>query len=143
MFTATDASGNSATAEAMVQVVYAFGGFQPPLLPDNSASIKQNKLGRTIPVKFSLSCGPAAASGTVATIAVFRVIDVATGDTDTTDLTSDSGSSGDNGNVFRYDPIDEHYIFNLSTRGFEADATYRIVVSLDDGAAHTVDFSLR
>jgi hypothetical protein len=142
-FTATDASGNTAQAGAEVQVTYPFGGFSPPLLADGSASIKQSKQGRTIPTKFTLTLPASVISGAVAHLSLYLVMDVATGTVDTTDLTDDSGSSGDSGTQFRYDPVDEQYIFNLSTKDLAADATYRLTVTLDDGSEYSVDFSLR
>jgi len=142
-FSASDDSDNTVQESRDLRVVYEFGGFLAPLLQDNSASIKQGKQGRTIPVKFPLSCAGVPAGTAVATIAVFKLIDADTGSVDTTNLTQDAGSSSDNGSLFRYDPVDQHYIFNLSTRGFPAPATYRVFVSLEDGTTRFVDFSLR
>ena len=76
------------------------------------------------------------------TIAVFKVLDQATGVVDTTDLTSDAGAANDNGNVFRHAGGGQ-YVFNLATGNLAAPATYRIVVSLDDGTQQTVTFSVR
>lgn len=142
-FAATDDTGNVAQATAVVRVVYGFSGFEPPLAHGGVASIKQGKSGRTIPVKFSLTCGNAAVGSATATIAVYRVLDVDSGTIDVTNLTADSGSSSDNGNLFRYDPVSLRYIYNLSTHGFAAPSTYRIVVTLDDGTEHAIDFSLK
>ncbi len=123
-FTATDAAEKFSQTPGTVQVLYDFGGFGPPLRMNGSASIKQNKSGRTIPVKFQLLCGGVAAGDAVATISVFKLLSTATGAVDITDLTSDSGQANDDGNQFRFDPIGQQYIFNLSTKGFEAPATY-------------------
>jgi hypothetical protein len=127
---------------AIAEVAYDFMGFSPPLLADGSASIQQRRQGRTIPVKFRLERFGLALSNAVATIEVFMVVDAATGTVDTTDLTSDSGQSGDSGNRFRYDAAAEQYVFNLSTKGWTAPATYELVVRLDDGSEYTVLFSL-
>ncbi len=142
-FTATDDSGNASMRTSRVQVVYQFGGFEPPLLMDGSASIKQQKTGRTIPVKFSISCGGTPAPNAVATISVFKLLDAAIGTVDTTDLTADSGMANENSNLFRYDAVGQHYIYNLSTMGYMAPATYRIFVNLEDGTQQFIDFSLR
>jgi sugar lactone lactonase YvrE len=128
---------------AIAETAYDFAGFAPPLLADGSASIQQSKLGRTIPVKFRLERFGLSVSNAVATLEVFKVIDAATGTVDTTDLTIDSGQSGDSGNQFRYDAVDEHYVFNLSTKGWTAPATYKLTVRLDDGSEYSVQFSLR
>ncbi|MFQ5717953.1 MAG: FG-GAP-like repeat-containing protein [Acidobacteriota bacterium] len=142
-FTATDPSGNMTQATSDVQVVYEFSGFGKPLMSDGSASVKQGKKGRTIPVKFALSCGGTPVATAVASIGVFQISNADTGTVDTTDLTEDSGTANDGGNLFRFDPNNQQYIFNLSTTGFAAPATYRIVVGLDDGTEKTVEFSLR
>ena len=142
-FRAVDDAANETVRTARVQVVYAFGGFEPPILKDGSASIQQGGQGRTIPVKFTLSClNGAPVTTAVATIAVFKVLDVATGSVDTTDLTADAGSANDAGNLFRHTGSGQYH-YNLSTKGWSAPATYRIVVTLDDGTEHRVDFSLR
>jgi hypothetical protein len=78
-----------------------------------------------------------------ATIAVYKVLDTDTGTVDATDLTEDSGAANDDGNQFRYDDDNQYYVFNLSTRGWYAPATYRVVVTLDDGSEFSVDVSLR
>jgi Tol biopolymer transport system component len=132
-----------ASCGAAPTLVYEFSGFQPPLLPDGSAVIRQSNEGRVLPVKFRLSRDGQPIGTAVATIAVHKVLDVATGSVDTTDLTADAGNANDNGPLFRVDPETLQYIYNLSTRGFEAPATYRIRVTLDDGGVYTVNFSLR
>lgn len=143
-FRAVDDGGNSAQGTARVRVVYNFGGFLPPLLRDGTASIQQGRQGRTIPVKFQLRCANGTSvSAAVATIAVFKMLDVATGAVDTTDLTADAGAANNNGVLFRYDATSQQYVYNLSTAGWSAPATYRIIVTLDDGTQHMVEFSLR
>jgi hypothetical protein len=144
-FRATDAANNESRGAARVRVVYAFGGFEAPLLKNGSASIQQGRQGRTIPVKFRLTCTNGTSVATaVASIAVYKVLDVATGTVDTTDLTSDAGSSShEGGNRFRYDTTSQQYVYNLSTQGWAAPATYQVVVILDDGTTQSAMFSLR
>lgn len=77
-----------------------------------------------------------------ATIAIYKVLDTATGTVDTTQLTNDAGAANDTGNTFRH-VGDGKYVFNLSTTGWPAPATYRIIVTLSDGSVHSADFSLR
>ena len=141
VFTAADAAENSIQKTGTVQVIYTFAGFGRPL--GGFTSIKQNKSGRTIPVKFQLLCIGTPVGEAVATISVFKLLEAASGRLDATDLAADSGQANDDGNRFRFDPIGQQYIFNLSTTGFEAPATYRIFVDLDDGTRKSIDFSLR
>lgn len=117
--------------------------FAPPLIAGALSAFKEIKVGRTIPVKFRLAGGTTSAATVAATISVFRAMDIATGSLDTTDLVADAGNANGDGNLFRFDRIGQQYIFNLSTRGFLAPATYRIFVTLDDGSRDFVDFSLR
>ncbi len=117
--------------------------FAPPLIANASAAFKEIKVGRTIPVKFRLGDGATPEATVTATIAVFRVINIATGSLDTTDLVADAGRANSNSNLFRFDRIAQQYIFNLSTKGFQTPATYRIFVTLDDGSQKSVDFALR
>jgi Tol biopolymer transport system component len=132
-----------ACGPAAPPVVYEFGGFEPPLRPDGSASIRQGVGGRTIPVKFSLRLDGQPVTTAVASIALHQVLDAATGTVDVTDLTADAGAANDNGPLFRLDPETLQYVYNLSTANLAPNSTYRIRVTLDDGGVYTVDFSLR
>jgi hypothetical protein len=80
---------------------------------------------------------------TTATIAVYRILDAATGTVDTTDLTEDAGPANEDTNQFRYDATAKQYVYNLQTKGWPAPATYRIVVTLQDGSTYAVNVSLR
>jgi len=122
---------------------FEFLGFREPLLAAGTASIQQTKGGRTIPVKFQLSFQGHVTGAATATISVYKVLDVAVGTVDTTDLTADAGIANDTSNRFRYDSEAGQYVFNLSSKGWQAPATYRIAVTVSDGTVHTVDFSLR
>ena len=46
------------------------------------------------------------------------------------------------GNLFRYDPAEDQYVSNLSTRNL-SQGTYELRVDLGDGVRHTVNVSLR
>jgi sugar lactone lactonase YvrE len=127
---------------AIAEIAYSFSGFDQPLLADGSASIQQTKTGRTIPVKFTLTWQGQPVANATATISVYKVLDTATGTIDTTQLTEDAGAANDTGNAFRY-AGDGKYVFNLSTKGWPAPATYRMSVTLSDGSVYSVDFSLR
>jgi probable HAF family extracellular repeat protein len=128
---------------AIAELGFEFLGFNEPLLADGSASIQQRKAGRAIPVKFQLKFGGELTGAAEATISVNQVLDVAVGTVDTTDLTEDAGTANEDSNRFRYDEAAKQYIFNLSTKGWQAPATYRIVASISDGRTYTVHFSLR
>lgn len=61
---------------------------------------------------------------------------------DRVDARDDAGASNDAGSLFVHTGNGE-YRYNLSTNGWSAPATYRIIAALDDGTQHAVDFSLR
>jgi hypothetical protein len=116
---------------------YRWLGFLPPLAPENKRVFKQ---GSTIPVKFRIADpegGPVPDAG--ATLAVYRA---GAGEAEVI-----STAAGDWGNRFRYDPAGDQYIFNLSTKATSYVGgytyTYSMVVTLDDGQTHRLDFSLR
>ena len=110
-----------------------------PLLNDGSALYQS---GRTVPAKFQLT----AADGTfvtnaVATIQVFHVLNTPTGTMDMSVNTVASGLSNI-GNLFRFDPTSNQYIYNMSTSGF-ASGTYLLRTALNDGTTYDVNFSIK
>jgi len=123
-WTATDHSGNSATATTTVTAHYNFIGFLSPLVTKGTF-----KAGTTIPVKFQLTDYYGNyVSTTVAKISVDG---------------KDASSSGNSNylNYFVYDLTASRYIFNLSTKGM-VKGTHTIAVTLDDGTVHTIDINI-
>ncbi|MFX0106130.1 MAG: LamG-like jellyroll fold domain-containing protein [Candidatus Hodarchaeota archaeon] len=115
---------------------YNFGGILQPINPDGSSVFKQKS---TIPVKFQLFNDLDLPIGTAhATIEVVKISDGVSGDFEEPVSTS----AADNGNIFRYDVLEQQYIFNLGTKQLEV-GTYTIKISLDDGQIFTVQISLR
>jgi hypothetical protein len=51
--------------------------------------------------------------------------------------------SADSGNLFRWDPTGQQWIYNWSTKGLQAGYWYRIYATLDDGSKQWVDIGLR
>jgi hypothetical protein len=127
-WTATDASGNTATKTTIVTAIYSFSGFLPPLGPGPT----QFKTGSTIPVKFQLTDY----YGNYISTAVAQIWVGSS-----TNPGTSSGSSN-NGNYFRYDPTNNQYIFDLSTKGMSP-GTYKIFVTLDDGTTYSTSITLK
>jgi hypothetical protein len=127
-WTAKDASGNTATKTTIVTATYSFSGFLPPLGPGPT----QFKTGSTIPVKFQLTDY----YGNYISDAVAQIWVVSS-----TNPGTSSGSSN-NGNYFRYDPTNNQYIFNLSTKGMSP-GTYTIFVTLNDGTTYSISITLK
>ena len=117
---------------------YTWGGFQPPL----AGADRPFKKNSTIPVKFRISgAGGQPVTNAVATLSIYYLVAGAI------DAPAEvvSTAAGDVGNRFRYDPGEDQYIFNLSTKpaSFLAPYTYRAIATLDDGSTHFIDFSLK
>jgi hypothetical protein len=107
-----------------LQVIYNFIGFLPPL---GSGTFKA---GRTIPVKFQL------------TDAKGNYISTATAQIWVDSNSGTSSGSSNNENYFRYDPTNNQYIFDLSTKDLQP-GTYTIKVTLDDGTVHAIEIKLK
>jgi hypothetical protein len=133
--TAVDLAGNEATGTFTVVVAYAWYGFRPPINEDGSSVFK---LGSTVPVKFKLAGGSAGTSTAVAVLHLAKVTGAVLG----SELEATSTSKADTGNLFRYDPTDDQYIYNLATKDLTA-GTWRLRADLGDGIVHTVFISLR
>lgn len=128
---ATDAAGNTGTAEMTVMVTVAWGSWRAPLNSDGSSVWRA---GATVPVKFSLS--NSALTDLPARFSATRVATQVLG----TDAESVTATTATTGALFRFS--DSGYLFNWSTKGLPA-GTYRIAADLGDGVSHTVQVSLR
>jgi hypothetical protein len=133
--TATDGSGNSATATVAVTVLR--GPFavavQKPLEPGVDNLVKS---GQTVPVKVIVSCGTAPATGV--TVLLDGVDSLASdGSTIGNAIPEDSGLSNDGGNLFRLS--DGTHVFNLSTKGWSSTSGARFRVRVKIVATGHVD----
>jgi hypothetical protein len=144
--TATDRAGNQVTAYVPYTVVYAGGacldapGRQvlPPISADGSSVFKQ---GRTVPVKFRVCDANGAPVGSGDVVSAFRLVQTITGTLSTP--VSESVDATSNDGAFRWDAVDQQWIFNLSTRALAADATYVYDITLADGTRVGFRFGLR
>jgi hypothetical protein len=144
--TATDNVGNIAEKTVTYTVQYSQVSGRKILQPlqqvsDPKELTKAYKLGSTLPVKFQLSDYNGAFVGTAkAVIAVYKTSSA----TDINDplVVIDSGLSNDDGNIFRYDPVAQQYVYNLNTKNL-AVGTFRMDVTLDDGTRIVTFFELR
>jgi hypothetical protein len=145
---AIDAAGNRTEQSAGYTVTYgsAFGGFLPPIRADGSSRFR---LGSTIPVKFRLLCGDQPITNAVARLHVSRTSTVP-GDGVMEPISTAAATSG---NLFRYDPVEGQYIFNLSTKAAYAnpsdsspvpfsEGTWVLSALLDDGTSRSVEVQL-
>jgi hypothetical protein len=131
-----DYAGNSITVTKTCYVTYAFSGFFEPIDNDGSSIFK---LTSTVPVKFQLMDAQGNFISTaVAKIYVTKLTNAVTGD----EMEPVSTSAATTGNLFRYDPTSNQYIFNLGTKSLSK-GTWQIKVVLDDSTTKTVQISLR
>jgi hypothetical protein len=114
---------------------YIFGILQP-INADGSSVFK---LKSTVPVKFQLFDVDGKPFATaVAKIYVQYLVTGAPGPV----TEAVSTATATIGNLFRYDPVGEQYIFNLATKGLAA-GKWLIIVNLCSGQSYNVEIGLR
>jgi hypothetical protein len=126
---ATDKADNTRSETDTWSVQYPYVGPLPPV-PTSGGSFN---VGRSVPVKFSSFCGNTPVTNVVARLYVQK------GNGPLIAATSTSSST--TGNLFRYDPTGQQYIFNLATSNLSA-GTWTLHTKLDDGTDHTVTIQL-
>ena len=110
----------------------------PPLAADGSSVFRQNA---TIPVKFRVCDANGVSIGTPGVVTSFTLLQVIQG-TVTTDVNLEPVSTNPD-TAFRWDPAGQQWIFNLSTKGLTAGATYIYRIGLADGTSIEFRFGLR
>ena len=110
----------------------------PPVPVDGSGVWRKNA---TIPVKFRVCDFNGVSIGTPDVVTSFALLQVVKG-TVTTDVNQAPGSTTPY-TAFRWDPLDQQWIFNLSTKDLAAGATYRFRIGLDDASSIEFSFGLR
>ncbi len=134
--TATDNAGNEVTETIEYKVEYNFGGILPPI--KNKSVFKA---GSTIPVKFQLTD----ATGAYVTDAEAKIY-VKKWSNDVNEenpvLSGVSSSAATTGNLFRYDYTSNEYIFNLSTKNYNA-GSYEVTIILNEGSSQSVIIGLK
>ena len=135
---ATDRAGNTATpVKVTYNVIYSQSKGRTVLPPleqvDNPSKLKKShQTGSTIPIKFQLFDSKGVPIGTAKpTLQIF--------DAKGTAVPVKASGSSNVGNVFRYDPTEQQYIYNLSTKGLSP-GVYRILITLGDGSPPIVTY---
>jgi hypothetical protein len=127
--------GVSGAFSVTTREAYQFSGFLQPVMNDGSSIFKS---GRTVPIKLQLTgAGGVFVTNASATLRVFKVTNDILG---TMDVDSSVNASSDTS--FRYDPVANQYICNMSSRGLGT-GTFVLRVELDDGSAHEARISFR
>lgn len=110
----------------------------PPLAADGSSVARQNA---TIAVKFRVCDFNGVSVGTPGVITSFRLLRIIEG-TATSEVTVEPVSTTPD-TEFRWDPGDQQWIFNLSTKDLAAGATYVYSIGLADGSSIEFTFGVR
>ena len=110
-----------------------------PVAADGSSVFKA---GRTVPLKFRVGDANGVSIGAPGTVTSLRIIGVISGAgaTTTVDLPADSRTPDP---IFRFDPTDQQWIFNLNTSGLTPGNTYVFRISLVDGSHIDFRFGVR
>jgi hypothetical protein len=144
---AADANYAITFVNGTLTVAYVSGGAclgQPGhqiLDPINASGASVFNAGRTVPAKFRVCDANGASVGAAGTVSSFRLTQVLAGTAMTpVDQSVDSTSSFD---TFRWDPIAQQWIFNISTKELAPNRTYVFRISLNDGSAIDFRFGLR
>lgn len=146
-YTATDAAGNSNSANRFVRMIATVVGLENPmaeLVLDGSGDPplpeRAFKLGRTLPLKLKLLCGSTPlGEGQVAPPKIVSLVRVGEAENMTV-LDINSGGSNDNGPNFRWS--DPQWVYNLSTAELTT-GTYYITIEMPDGQVFVGAFVLR
>ncbi len=118
---------NAINGEGNIGVTYLFIGFEQPINADGSSIFK----GGTVPVKIRISDANGAPV-TDANAYVFFTVKTGAVVGDTQEAISQSAAS--TGNQMRYDPLENHYVFQWDITGAAiTNGTYLLWVDLGDG----------
>jgi len=132
-------NGVDDNCDGRVDEAYRFSGFLPPIKPDGSVAFLRKR--GAIPVAFQLTnCSGQFITNAVATIEVLFVKSGAGGDV-VLDVSSVGGAN--TGNLFRFDPGTNQYIYNLDALMLASNSVYKIRAHLDDGTTHEVLISIK
>jgi hypothetical protein len=134
--TAADAQGNTGSASFTVTVSMAWSGILQPINADGSSVFKQ---GNTIPVKFRLTGASAGIPNLTAQLTVQKISNTVLGSV----IEATASGQGDTGNTFRYDPTDDVYIYNWSTKSPITHGTYQLTIDMAGSPPRTVRLSLK
>jgi hypothetical protein len=110
------------------------------LQPINTRGSNVFKGGSTVPAKFRVSDTAGNSIGTPAVVYSFKLIGKTSdpGIAVNEDVTSTTPDT-----AFRWDPTAMQWIFNISTKGTQANVKYTYLISLNDGSTIQFSFALK
>lgn len=129
---AVDVAGNRATGSFRVTVAWSWSGALAPVVDGGTY-----RLGRVLPIKFTLTGASAGVSGVAAYLTVYRI----DGGVDGTPFDAEAPGQADAGNQFRFDASSGQYTFNLATSPL-SEGHWVLVITLGDGVRRTIAVGL-
>jgi hypothetical protein len=129
----TDTGGLTATDTAVVNIVWNFTGFLPPI--DNLPIVNSVKAGRVIPVSFSLDGDQGLAILATGSPSSNPIACDSGDELDPVDPTASPGESG-----LSYDAATDTYTFAWKTSKSWANTCRLLTVTLADGTVHEAEF---
>jgi hypothetical protein len=111
------------------------------LQPINFDGTSVFKKGSTVPAKFRVCDANGNSIGTAGVVSSFRLIGTMTGTVlSTIDEAVDSTTPD---TAFRWSATDQQWIYNINTKGLQANKTYMYEIKLNDGTSITFIFGLK
>lgn len=111
---------------------------QPPINVDGASVFKQ---GRTIPAAFKVYDANGVSIGTPGVVSSFYLTAVVSGTVTTTLENVVDTNNPDT--AFRWDPIGQQWIFNITTANLTTGRTYIYTIALNDGSTILFQYRLR
>jgi hypothetical protein len=109
----------------------------PPIKADGTSVFKR---GSTVPAKFRVFDANCASIGTPGVVSAFRLVQIIAGTSSDVDLEVSSTTPD---TAFRWSADDQLWIFNISTKGLDANQTYVYQITLNDGTEILFQFGLK
>ena len=109
----------------------------PPISASGASVFKQ---GSTVPTKFRVCDANGVSIGTAGVVANYSLTQVIAGTVTDVD---EAVSSTNPDTLFRWDPTDQLWIFNTSTKNLAANKTYVYTITLNDGTNIVFQYGLR
>jgi hypothetical protein len=104
-------------------------------------SVFPKKQGSSVPAKFRVCDANGNSIGAAGVVSNFLIYQIVSGTATLTPNEAVDSTTPDT--AFRFDPSGGQWIYNISTKNYNAGSTYFFQISLNDGTYINFDFGLR
>jgi hypothetical protein len=125
----------------ILNIQYATGIGHVILSPISANGTSVFKQGQTVPAKFAVYDANGVSIGTPGVVSKFFLTGIVSGTT--TNTVENVVDTNNPDTAFRWDPIGQQWIFNISTANLLAGNTYIYTITLNDGSTVVFQFGLR